>query len=76
ESFEKLKFAAVSYYHDVKDDMIDLEDQRIVITTEKMRKTISNDEFKESIAKIENDKQKIGEKLAFLKVKIIDYSLE
>ena len=52
-----------------------LEDQRIRLTTEKMRKSITKDKFKEKSQEFENLKQKIEEKLAFLKVEIIDLNL-
>lgn len=76
DSLRQLKTSASTYSRDLREELIMLEDQRIRLTAEKMRKTITKDEFKEKSQEIENMKQKIEEKLAFLKVEIIDLNLE
>ncbi|MFW9872454.1 MAG: hypothetical protein ACFFG0_05070 [Candidatus Thorarchaeota archaeon] len=76
QNFNQLKSSALNYSRELKDTLITFEDRRIVLTTEKMRKHISKDEFKEKLKEIETDKQKIEEKLAFLQVEIIDYNLD
>lgn len=73
DNLKQLKKSALSYLKESKNDLIDLEDQRIVITTDKMRKVITKEEYKEKLQEIENKKQEIEEKMAFLQVKIIDY---
>lgn len=75
-NFGQLKSNALSYSKHLKEVLIGLEDQRIVLTAEKMRKNISKEEFKRKLEKIEDKKQRLEEKLAFLKVEIIDYNLE
>lgn len=74
-SLIQLRISALSYFEVLKDDLITLEDQRIVLTTDKMRKNITKKDFKEKMKKVEVSKQKIEEKLAFLQVEIIDYEL-
>ncbi len=69
----QLKNSALSYFKELKNDLIALEDQRIVLTTDKMRKNITKEVFKKKIKKVEVCKQKIEEKLAFLQVEIVDY---
>ena len=63
-------------YHELKDQLIALDDQHIVLKTEKLRKKISKEEYKEKHEKIEKEKQKIEDKIAFLKVEIIDYEFD
>ncbi|MFX1487574.1 MAG: hypothetical protein ACFFBI_00380 [Promethearchaeota archaeon] len=76
QNLNQLKSRALNYSRELKDTLITFEDRRIVLTTEKMRKRITKEEFKEKLKEIEIDKQKIEEKLAFLQVEIIDYNLE
>ena len=44
--------------------------------TKQYHENISKEEFKRKLEKIEDKKQRLEEKLAFLKVEIIDYNLE
>ncbi|MHA2039298.1 MAG: hypothetical protein ACW972_07655 [Promethearchaeota archaeon] len=75
-NFTELKTLARSYFQEIKNELINFEDKRIQLITERAGKLISKNDFNEKI--IENDKIKHGleEKLAFLKVKIIDYQLD
>ena len=75
-NLKQLKNSAISYFKVLKDDLITLEDQRIVLTTNKMRKNITKEDFREKMKKVEVSKQKIEEKLAFLQVEIIDYEFD
>ncbi len=72
DDLKQLKKSALSYYKELKSNLIDLEDQRISITTDKMRKDITKEECKIKLQKIEKAKQEIEGKMAFLQVKIID----
>ena len=72
DSLRQLKVSASAYSLELRDKLIALEDQRIRLTTEKMRRNITKEEFKKIKNEIENLKQIIEEKLAFLKVKILD----
>ncbi|KKK41328.1 hypothetical protein LCGC14_0725440 [marine sediment metagenome] len=72
DDLKQLKKSALSYYQELKNSIVGLEDQRIGINTDKMRKIITKEEFKVKHQKIEKDKQEIEEKMAFLHVKIID----
>ena len=76
DSLRQLKTSASTYSRDLREELIMLEDQRIRLTTEKMRRNITKDEFKEKSQEIEKMKQKLEDKLAFLKVEIIDLNLE
>ena len=53
-----------------------LEDQRIRLVTEKMRRGITKEKFEKKNKEIENLKKKIEEKLAFLKIRILDYEFD
>lgn len=75
DSIRKLKVNASIYFKELRNELIILEDQRIRLTTEKMRSNISKEEFREKKQEIENLKQVIEEKIAFLKVEIIDTNL-
>ncbi len=72
DDLKQLKKSALSYYHELKNSLIGLEDQRIGINVEKMRKNITKEEYKVKLHKIEKVKQEIEEKMAFFQVKIID----
>ncbi|KKN04794.1 hypothetical protein LCGC14_1093860 [marine sediment metagenome] len=72
DDLKQLKKSALSYYKELKNNLIDLEDQRISITMDKMRKDITKEECKIKLQKIEKAKQEIEGKMAFLQVKIID----
>lgn len=76
ESINQLKEIAIAYYQKLKDDLILLEDRRIRLTTERLRKKITKEEFKDKSNEIEVLKHKLEEKLAFLKVEIIDLEIE
>lgn len=76
ENLNQLKDNAISYFQELKDELIILEDRRIKLTTEKLKKIITKEEFNQSISKIEALKQEFEKKLAFLKVEIIDLELE
>ncbi len=56
-----LQTDALSYIDILKDKLINLEDQRIVLTTEKLRKTISKEDFREKIDKLSKEKQELEE---------------
>jgi hypothetical protein len=72
----QLKNIAVLYFQELKNRVIKLEDSRIKLSTEKFRKKISKDEFLKKSDKIESLKHHLEEKLAFLKVEIIDLELD
>ncbi len=76
EAVKQLKAIAVVYYQELKDKLIMLEDGRIRLTTEKLRKRIAKDEFNQKSNEIETSKHQLEEKLAFLRVEIIDLELE
>ena len=76
DNLKQLKNSAISYFNMLKDDLITLEDQRIILTTDKMRKNITKEDFKEKMKRVEVSKQKIEEKLAFLQVEIVDYEFD
>jgi len=75
EYIKQLKFNASIYFQGLRNELIELEDQRIRLTTEKMRRNLTKEDFKEQLKEIENLKQTIEEKLAFLKIEIIDLNL-
>jgi len=75
-NFEDLKTIARLYFQELKDEVISSEDKRIQIITERTKKAINKKEFNEKIKENDDSKQLLEEKLAFLKVKIIDYELE
>ena len=75
-NFDNLKTLACSYFHELKVEIINLEDKRIVLITERAKKTITKNDFKEKMTENDNSKHLLEEKLAFLKAKIIDYQLE
>jgi len=52
-----------------------LEDQRIKLITEKLKKTIDKDKFAQESKEIEKLKLQIEEKVAFLMVEVIDFKL-
>jgi len=76
DNIKQLKVNASGYFQELRGELIALEDQRIVLTTEKMRKTLTKEEFEEKFKEIESLKQNVEEKLAFLKVKILDYEID
>jgi len=76
DNIKQLNINASAYFQELRDELIALEDQRIILTTEKMRKNLTKEEFKEKLKEIENLKQKNEEKLAFLKVKILDFKID
>ncbi len=76
DNLRQLKKQALSYYQELKDKLITLEDQRIILATEKERKKLTKEEYKVELKIIEKFKQEIEEQLAFLNVKIIDYDLK
>ena len=71
-----MKSLARSYFHELKEEIINLEDERIRLITEKAKKTITKKDFKDQLMENDNSKHVLEEKLAFLQVKIIDYQLE
>ncbi len=75
DSVNQLKNIATSYYQELKDELILLEDRRIRLTTEKLRKLITKEVFTQKSNEIESLKHKLEEKLAFLQVEIIDLEL-
>ena len=75
DSIRQLKINASAYSQELRNELIELEDQRIRFTTEKMRRNITKEDFKKKKQKLENQKENIEEKLAFLKVEIIDLNL-
>ncbi len=76
DAINQLKNISISYYQELKDKLIMLEDRRIRLTTEKLRKIITKEEFKPKSDEIETLKHQLEEKLAFLKVEIIDLELK
>ncbi|MFX1477391.1 MAG: hypothetical protein ACFFCI_04595 [Promethearchaeota archaeon] len=76
ESLKQLKLRATDYYQELRNELINLEDQRIRLTAEKIRNKIDSTEFSEKSKIIEKLKISVEEKLAFLKVKILDYDFE
>jgi len=76
DSIKQLKVSASTYSLELRDELIMLEDQRIRLVTEKMRREITKEEFEKNNKEIENLKKKIEEKLAFLKVRILDYEFD
>jgi len=75
-NFDDLKTLARSYFQELKDEVINFEDRRIQLITERAKKMITKNDFKEKIAENDNSKHHLEEKLAFLKAKIIDFQLE
>lgn len=76
DMINQLKNISISYYQKLKDELIMLEDHRIRLTTEKLRKMITKDEFNKKSNEIESLKHQLEENLAFLKVEIIDLELD
>ncbi|MCK4380984.1 MAG: hypothetical protein KAW51_07560, partial [Candidatus Lokiarchaeota archaeon] len=76
ESVNQLKDLTITYYHELKDELIMLEDQRIKLTTEKLRKMITKEEFNHKSNEIESLKHQLEEKLAFFEIEILDLELE
>ncbi|TET56698.1 MAG: hypothetical protein E3J52_11425 [Promethearchaeota archaeon] len=76
ESVNQLKDLTITYYQELKDELIMFEDQRIKLTTEKFRKMITKEEFNQKSNEIETLKHQLEEKLAFFKIEIIDLELE
>ncbi len=70
-----LKDLAIPYFQVLKDELIMLEDQRIKLITEKLKKTIDKDKFAQESKEIEKLKLHKEEKLAFLTVEVIDFEL-
>ena len=75
-SINNLKYIAITYFQELKEKLIMLEDRRIRLTTEKLRKMITKEEFNQKSNVIESLKHQLEEKLAFLEVEIIDLELE
>ena len=75
-NFDGLKTLARSYFQDLKDTLTNFEDNRIQLITDREKKRISKNDFKEKIMENDNSKHLLEQKLAFLKAKIIDYQLE
>lgn len=75
-NFDDLKTLARSYFQELKDEVINFEDRRIQLITERAKKMITKNDFKEKIAENDNSKHHLEENLAFIKVKIIDFQLE
>lgn len=75
-NFDYLKSLACSYFQELKDEVINFEDRRIQLITERAKKLITKNDLKEKISENDNSKYILEEKLAFLKAKIIDYQLE
>lgn len=75
-NFDDMKTLARSYFQELKDKLINLEDKRIQLITERTKKAITKNDFNEKITENDNSKHHLEEKLAFLSVKIIDYQLE
>jgi hypothetical protein len=75
DCIRQLKVSASAYSRELREELIMLEDKRIRLTTEKMRKNITKEDFKEQLKEIDNLKQIIEEKLAFLKIEILDIKL-
>ena len=76
DSINQLKDIARSYYQELKEKLIMLEDQRIRLVTEKLRKMINKEDLNQKSNEIESLKHQLEEKLAFLEVEIIDLELE
>jgi hypothetical protein len=76
DHINQLKNIAVLYFQVLKDKLITLEDSRIKLSAEKLRKKISKDEFLKKSDEIESLKHYLEEKLAFLKVEIIDLEFD
>jgi hypothetical protein len=74
--FSDLKIVAYSYFEEIKDELFDLEDERIQLITDRARKVINKNDFTEKIIENGKSKYQLEEKLAFLQAKIIDYQLE
>ena len=76
DNISHLRDIAISYFQELKDKLIMLEDKRIRLNTEKLRKKITKEEFNQKSSEIESLKHQLEEKLAFLEVEIIDLELE
>ncbi|MHA2393362.1 MAG: hypothetical protein ACXAEX_15585 [Promethearchaeota archaeon] len=76
ENLKRLEVLALSYFDDLREEIKSIEDQRIGLKTERLRKKIQKEDFKKNLKKVETKKHKIEEKLAFLKVEIIDYKFD
>ncbi len=75
DNVKHLKDLAVPYFQELKDELIMLEDQRIKLITEKLKKTIDKDMVAQESKEIEKLKLQKEEKLAFLTVEVIDFEL-
>ena len=75
DNVKHLKDLAIPYFQELKDELIMLEDQRIKLITEKLKKTIDKDKFAQESKEIETLKLQKEEKLAFLMVEVIDFKL-
>ena len=75
-NFKELKTLALSYFQELKDDLINFEDKRIQLITDRAKKKIFKSDFKEKIVENNNSKHLLEQKLVFLKAKIIDYQLK
>ena len=76
ESVDQLKDLTITYYDELKDELIMFEDQRIKLTTEKLRKMIVKEEFNQKSNEIESLKHQLIEKMAFFEIEILDLELE
>ena len=75
DNVKHLKDLAIPYFQELKDELIMLEDQRIKLITEKLKKAIDKDKFAQESKEIETLKLQKEEKLAFLMVEVIDFKL-
>ena len=75
DNVKHLKDLAIPYFQELKDELIMLEDQRIKLITEKLKKTINKDKFAQESKEIEKLKLQKEEKVAFLMVEVIDFKL-
>ncbi len=75
DNVKHLKDLAIPYFQELKDELIMLEDQRIKLITEKLKKAIDKDKFAQESKEIEKLKLQKEEKVAFLMVEVIDFEL-
>lgn len=76
DHINQLRNIACFYYQKLKNQLITLEDSRIKLSTKKLRKKISKEDFLKKSDELESLKHHLEEKLAFLKVEIIDLVLD
>ncbi len=76
DRLKQLKIRATDYYQELRSELIEFEDQKIRLSTEKLRKNINKEDFKEKSQEFEYLKRIVEDKLAFLKVRILDYEFE